>query len=50
MIRVAHHEAAWQYAQGSIQYAHIYVHLEHLYILSLKKSFRKGDDSHVVGA
>jgi len=50
VVFAPYHQPTWQYAQGSIQYAHIYVQLEDLYILSLKKGLCKGDDSDVVGA
>jgi len=50
MVFTPNHKATWQYAQGSVKDAHIYVQLEDLYILTLKKGLCKGDDSDVVGA
>ncbi|SLN53306.1 Octaprenyl-diphosphate synthase [Pseudooctadecabacter jejudonensis] len=50
MIFPPDHQPAWQYAQASVKDAHIYVQLEHLYILALKKGLGKGDDGDVIGA
>ena len=50
MILAAHHQAAWQYAQGPVEDAHVYVQLEHLYILALQKGFGESDDGDVIGA
>ncbi len=50
MVFAADHQSTWQYAQRPIEDAHIYVQLEHLYILTLQEGFGKGDDRDVVCA
>ena len=47
IIGIAHHQAAGQNTDGAIEYAHVDVHFEHLYIFSLQHGFGEGDDRGV---
>jgi octaprenyl-diphosphate synthase len=49
-IGIAHHQAAWQYAQGSVKDAHVDVHFEHGYMLALQQGLCIGDHGGVGGA
>ncbi len=50
MIGICHHQAARQYANASIEDAHIYVELEASYILAGEEHFCISDDRRVGGA
>lgn len=50
MVVGMHHQATRKNSDAAFEDAHIYVHLEAGYILTLKKGLGKGDDRHVRGA
>lgn len=50
MIIRAHHKATRENSDATFKDAHIYVHLEAVYILTPEKRRGKGDDRHVCAA
>ena len=44
------HQTPGKNTDASFKDAHVYVHLEAVYILTLEKGLCKGNDSHVRGA
>ncbi len=49
-VPLMHHEPPRQYADGSLEHAHMDVHLEAVYILALQERRGKGDQRRIVGA
>lgn len=50
MIVRMNHQPAWENSDAAFEDAHVYVHLEAGYILTLKKGLGKGDNGHVRAA
>ena len=50
VIALAHHQPPWQDTDRTLENAHVDVHVEDLYILTLKKRRRIGDDRGVRGS
>ena len=47
MVVGTHHQPAREYSDAPFKYAHVYVHLEAVYILALQKGGGKGDDRKI---